>query len=64
MGRPFSRKVNGKPLSYECFSGRHELQCYVLQCCCPCHQDEPVEDRNVTSQSILFRSEEPSEPDL
>lgn len=58
MGRSFVHFTNGKPLSSQCFRGEHDLKCARLQCCCKCHDWEPVEDRNITSEVILDRQQE------
>lgn len=53
MNRSFTRELNGRKVSYRCWQGRHEGSCDRLDCTCICHDEEQVEDRSVTSETVL-----------
>lgn len=58
MGRLIAKRVNGRKIAYLCLAQkRHGEQCHRLECECPCHDSEDVEDRSVTPERLLDRKE-------
>lgn len=54
--------VRGKLVSWSCLNGKHGIRCTRLECCCTCHNSEPVEDRTVTPELVLDRGEPRLDP--